>query len=124
MKNIKIFKFVSSSLICAIIDYLLYLIIVLFTNNVVLSNYSARFVSSIVNYNINKNVVFENKNNKTRYIIEYFILVIFIIIVNTIILKYLVDAGMNKYFTKIIIEGILFIFSYLIQKKIIFKKDK
>ena len=124
MKNIKIFKFVSSSLICAIIDYLLYLIIVLFTNNVVLSNYSARFVSSIVNYNINKNVVFENKNNKTRYIIEYFILVIFIIIVNTTILKYLVDAGMNKYFTKIIIEGILFIFSYLIQKKIIFKKDK
>ena len=124
MKNIKIFKFVSSSLICAIIDYLLYLIIVLFTNNVVLSNYSARFVSSIVNYNINKNVVFENKNNKTRYIIEYFILVIFIIIVNTIILKYLVDAGMNKYFTKIIIECILFIFSYLIQKKIIFKKDK
>lgn len=124
MKNIKIFKFVSSSLICAIIDYLLYLIIVLFTNNVVLSNYSARFVSSIVNYNINKNVVFENKNNKTRYIIEYFILVIFIIIVNTTMLKYLVDAGMNKYFTKIIIEGILFIFSYLIQKKIIFKKDK
>ena len=124
MKNIKIFKFVSSSLICAIIDYLLYLIIVLFTNNVVLSNYSARFVSSIVNYNINKNVVFENKNNKTRYIIEYFILVIFIIIVNTTMLKYLVDAGMNKYFTKIIIEGILFIFSYLIQKKIIFEKDK
>ena len=124
MKNIKIFKFVSSSLICAIINYILYLIIVLFTNNVVLSNYSARFVSSIVNYNINKNVVFENKNNKTRYIIEYFILVIFIIIVNTTILKYLVDAGMNKYFTKIIIEGILFIFSYLIQKKIIFKKDK
>ena len=124
MKNIKIFKFVSSSLICAIIDYLLYLIIVLFTNNVVLSNYSARFVSSIVNYNINKNVVFENKNNKTRYIIEYFILALFIIIVNTTILKYLVDAGMNKYFTKIIIEGILFIFSYLIQKKIIFEKDK
>ena len=124
MKNIKIFKFVSSSLICAIIDYLLYLIIVLFTNNVVLSNYSARFVSSIVNYNINKNVVFENKNNKTRYIIEYFILALFIIIVNTTILKYLVDAGMNKYFTKIIIEGILFIFSYLIQKNIIFKKDK
>ena len=71
----EILKFSLSSIISFIIDYFLCLLLVFTTRSVALSNIVARIVSSLVNYNINKKVVFKGKSNNS--FIKYYLLVIF-----------------------------------------------
>lgn len=119
----EIIKFSLSSLICFIIDYLLYTIFIFTSKNLVLSNILARVVSTTINYTINKNLVFENNKSKTKTIIEYFILAIIILAINTMILNVLINKlFLNKMLSKLIVEIFLFTISYIIQQRIIFKK--
>ena len=121
--NIKQFlKFTSMSFISFIIDYVLYSIILLITNNINISNILARLISSIINYNLNKKIVFNYNNKSYKPVYEYILLAIIILTINTIILNIIVNFGMNKFISKIIVEIILFIISFIVQKTIIFKK--
>lgn len=118
----QIIKYMLSSLFSFIVDYLMYTIFS-FIFNITLSNIFARIISSIVNYNINKNIVFKN-DSKYKSIIGYFSLVIIILLLNTLILNMFTNAfSINKYIAKVITEIILSIISYLTQKYIIFKKE-
>ena len=116
----EIIKFSCSSILCFTIDYIVYIILLTLSNNIILSNLTARFISSITNFTINKNIVFKEKKDLKKHIIKYFSLVIIIIILNTIILK-IISNIINPYFAKILTELILFILSFNIQKKYIFK---
>ena len=116
----EIIKFSCSSILCFTIDYIVYIILLTLSNNIILSNLTARFISSITNFTINKNIVFKEKKDLKKHIIKYFSLVIIIIILNTIILK-IISNIINPYFDKILTELILFILSFNIQKKYIFK---
>ena len=119
----QIIKFSFSSLMSFIIDYILYSMLILLTNNLIVANIIARAVSSITNYTINKKMVFKNKENTFKSAYKYFMLAIIILALNTILLKFFVNTiGMNALIAKIIVEFFLFIFSYTIQNKIIFKK--
>lgn len=121
----EIIKFSLSSLICFIIDYLLYTIFILASKNLVLSNIIARIISTTINYTINKNLVFENNKSKTKTILEYFSLAIIILTINTTFLNILVNKlFLNKMISKLIVEIFLFTISYIVQQRIIFKKDK
>lgn len=121
----EIFKFLMSSIISFIIDYLAYLIFIFITNNLVISNIIARIISSTCNYNINKRIVFNNKEQDHNQLLKYYVLASIILIFNTIILNFLVyKLLINKLLAKIITELILVTLSWLVQKKIIFyKKD-
>ena len=116
----EIIKFSCSSILSFTIDYIVYIILLTLSNNIILSNLTARFISSITNFTINKNIVFKEKKDLKKHIIKYFSLVIIIIILNTIILK-IISNIINPYFAKILTELILFILSFNIQKKYIFK---
>ncbi|MGM9878192.1 MAG: glycosyltransferase [Bacilli bacterium] len=108
----QIIKFSSISIISFIIDYLLYIFFNISTKKLELSNILSRLISSILNYNLNKNRVFKNKN-----IILYFIYVICILIINTIMLNIAVNYfSINIYLSKIMIELIIFIVSFCIKK--------
>ena len=120
IKKKEIFKFSFSSLICFIIDYSCYTLLLLIFKNIILSNIIARIISSIANFLINKNMVFKSNKNIKIEIIKYYFLVIIILIINTIILKIL-SSIINPYLSKIITELSLFILSFIIQKKFIFK---
>ena len=116
----ELIKFSFSSLICFIIDFIIYSLILTISKNIILSNIVARIISSITNFSINKNIVFKEKSNLKKQILKYFSLVIIILFLNTTLLK-LISHIINPYLSKLIIELILFILSYLIQKKYIFK---
>jgi len=121
---VEIFKFLISSMISFIIDYLLYILLLLTTNKLILSNIIARIISATVNYNLNKKIVFKNKNKNYNQILKYLLLAIVILTLNTSILSLLVNnLSLNKYLAKIITEIILISFSWLIQKKVIFTKE-
>ena len=121
----EIIKFSLSSITSFIIDYILFAILSLTTNKIILSNITSRIISSTINYILNKNIVFKNKDSKLTTLTKYILLAITILSLNTVILNILTkQLQINHLIAKIITEIILFILSWLIQKKIIFKLKK
>ena len=119
----EIIKYIFSSLSSFIIDYSLYTIFSILSGNLILSNIIARIISSIFNYNINKSLVFKSKKKTYKSALGYFSLVILILIINTLVLNLIVKFGINAYVGKLVVEAILFVFSFLIQKLFVFKEN-
>ena len=138
---LQLIKYVASSLTGFLIDWLLCLLLVnilpAFSFNflmfsgvngkVFFSSVIARIISSLVNYTINKKIVFGNKGRNT--LIKYTVLVIAVMILSssaTTALTQVVSAtGVNETaalaIVKPVVDTLLFIMNYFIQKKLIFK---
>ena len=68
-------------------------------------------------------MVFNSNNKQYKSLCEYIVLAICILFINTILLNIFVNIiGINVLISKIIVELILFIVSYIVQRKIIFKE--
>lgn len=118
-----ILKFSFSSLLSFIVDYLLYSVLFAFSGRIMLSNITARVFSSIFNFMLNKKVVFKNKENIYKTAVKYFLLAAGILAVNTLLLKTIVKYVIkNEYAAKIIVEVVLFFFSWAAQRSFVFKK--
>lgn len=88
--------------------------------NILVVNILSRLISSFWNYTLNKKIVFKEKNKSS--LLRYYLLVIVILLLNTAMLGILVNyLAMNKYLAKILVEFILFILSFFIQKIFVFK---
>ena len=121
----QILKFGLSSIMSFLIDYLLYILFNVFLNSITLANIFSRAISSTFNYLFNRNIVFKNKDSVLVSSLKYFVLVIFILVFNTLLLNLVVNKiNVDKYLAKIIIEFIFFFVSFFIQKKFIFKGKK
>ena len=127
----EIFKFCAASIICFLVDYALYCIGLVFTVSLgkglstVVSNVFARIVSSVLNFTLNKKVVFKRKGNTLKLAISYFMLALCILAGNTIVLKMFVEVfNIDTKIAKLITELIFFIISWFIQKFLIFKKQE
>lgn len=117
-----IFKFVFSSSICGIIDFSLLFLINALTSNLLISVILTRIISSLCNYFINKNIVFNSKKqaHQTTFF-KYYGLVIIIMLCNYLLLRFFTNyTAFSLLFSKIITEFVLFLFSYIIQHKFIF----
>ena len=116
-------KFIMSSIVSAIIDFSLLIILENIFHKLLLSVVISRIISSAINFTFNKNFVF-NSGKKTKLLkmlIKYYSLVVVIMILNYIILKILYGfLGINLIIAKIITEIILYSFSFIIQKRIVF----
>ena len=127
----EIFKFCAASIICFLVDYALYCIGLVFTVSLgkglstVVSNVFARILSSVLNFTLNKKVVFKRKGNTLKLAISYFMLALCILAGNTIVLKMFVEVfNIDTKIAKLITELIFFIISWFIQKFLIFKKKE
>lgn len=118
-----ILKFSFSSLLSFIVDYLLYSVLFAFSGRIMLSNITARIFSSIFNFMLNKKVVFKNKENIYKTAVKYFLLAAGILAVNTLLLNIIVKYVIkNEYIAKMIVEVVLFFFSWAAQRSFVFKK--
>ena len=115
----QLIHFLLSSMSSFILDYVIYVLLSL-NIGLVGANLIARLISANYNYFVNKSLVFHNKENLSKTIFKYYVLAIFVIIINTILLSLLVNIGLNKYVAKLIVEFVLFIVSFVIQKRYIF----
>ena len=119
----QIIKFSFSSITSFLLDYLMYSLMFLFTQNLELSNIIARIISGSANYTINKRFVFKDNSKKSKSFGQYVTLAIVILFLNTTLLKFMVNIlGLNAFISKIFVELILFILSWFIQKRVIFKE--
>ena len=93
-------------------------------DKIMISSYLARTISSIFNYIVNKNIVFKNNEKKNiKSMIMYFLLVIVnITISGTLVKKIYFFIHYNATFIKIVIDSLIFIINYFLQKFVIFKK--
>lgn len=116
----QIFRFIISSFSSFLIDYLVYSLMLCLGSDIILSNVIARIISANYNYFVNKLLVFNNKSKIDKTIFKYYLLAIVILLINTLLLSMLVGIGFNKYIAKLIVELVLFIISWIIQKRYIF----
>ena len=124
----QIIKFCTSSLLSFGIDFLIYSISLIMSGSILFSNAFARIISLHFNFFINKKFVFEeDKNTKTssKEYFSYLGLAAFIFVMNTLILRGIVETfNINAIIAKILTEVILFTLSYLVQKKLVFSREK
>lgn len=119
----EIIKFSFSSIISFIVDYLLFLTLFAFSHQLILSNVIARIISASINFYLNKRYVFQDDRSILKSLGSYFLLAGVILICNTFLLKVFVTFfSLYESIAKIVVEVIIFIVSWLVQKYIIFKK--
>ncbi|MCR5308801.1 MAG: bifunctional glycosyltransferase family 2/GtrA family protein [Bacilli bacterium] len=124
-------KFAMSSIIGFLVDFGLFaLLCAIFPDDMALktivANIIARIVASVVNFTINMFFVFKLKRGKTlKYAIKYFILAGVNMGLNTAFVALLVDvAGWNNMVAKLLVEAILFVASYIVQKIIVIRAKR
>ncbi|MDF2566559.1 MAG: glycosyl transferase family 2 [Oscillospiraceae bacterium] len=119
-------KFCTASSISAVLDFSLLFTFKTLTESLLFGVVVARIVSSVLNYYLNKKMVFKVKDiSLTQSAPKYFGLVLVIMIANYLLLSLLVqEAHIPVIAAKILTELILFNVSYIIQKRFIFKKEK
>ena len=119
-------KFILSSVTSAIIDFVLLLVFEKIFNNLLIAVILSRMISSILNFILNRNYVFENnQSNVVKTLIKYYALVIVILSFNYGILYVLYKVlKINLVISKIITEIVLYSFSFVVQKRVVFKKGR
>ena len=125
----EMFKFALSSLSSFIVDYLVYafflfvMMAVPISLRILLANGIARVTSSIFNYSTNKHLVFKNKDSVAKTGSGYFGLALGLFILDTLLIRLFYTAfGLNLLISKIVVGFLLFLVSWVIQKKVIFKE--
>ena len=124
-----ILKFALSSFSSFIVDYLVYALSILFLSfipsglRLILSNGLARVTSSIFNFSTNKKFVFKNKASSFKTGSGYFGLAVGLFILDTILIRLFSSGlGVNLLIAKILVGIMLFILSWTVQTRYIFKE--
>jgi len=121
----EIFKYSVSSFISFMTDYCLYSILLLLLGNglVVIANVGARIVSASINFFLNYKYVFKATESVYKCALKYIILALSVIVVNSSLLYILVEKmQQNAFASKIVVEIVMFILNWIIQRLIVFKK--
>ena len=120
----EILKFSASSFFGFLVDYAVYSLLLLFTDVLWGANVIARIVSATVNFTVNRRFVFHGNETVLKSAVKYFLLAAVILAGNTVVLSFLVNAGLHKLWAKLITEMFFFIFSWLIQRLLVFRNRK
>ncbi len=122
-----ILKFVSASVAAFVIDFLLLLLVRHLTRglgeelSLLVSVVSARVVSSLCNYHLNRRLVFAQGTRTS--ILKYYILAVTLLLLNYgLIWVFNVALPIPLAVAKIITELLLYPFSYIMQRRFVFAK--
>lgn len=128
-----IFAFAASSFASSLIDLLLFYLCISFltyvvpggTWNIVIATAAARVCSSLFNYNMNRQKVFRSGGRNS--IIKYYVLCVLQFAASAGLVSfvsYLFPAGsLGKTLIKAVIDVLLFLLSYQIQREWVFRKE-
>lgn len=115
-----ILKYIFSSLLATLIDYSVFFGLSSFVENVFVLTYAGRGASIIVNFLVNKKVVFKSNGDNVWQAVKYIILVIISGTLSSIGVYLLTQCGLALVWSKVIVESILFFFNFVCQKKFVF----
>lgn len=133
-------KFMGSSLVCVIVDQVLsnallhWIFPLLHINiqwslpmgirldNTSMANYSARLISAVLNFKLNKELVFKVKG-KRGAAFRYTVTAVVIVILSTLGIKALMRTGLSFTLAKIITDTVLYFVSYRLQQRWVFREE-
>lgn len=116
-------RFNISSLLTAAIDYIIFTICILSGYSILAGIICGRIIAGFVNFSINKKFVFKSDNNHFYAIIAYAMTVLLSGCIGWVCIEYMViTLSMNVYLAKVLIEILLYIFNFIIQRDFVFKK--
>ncbi|WP_058301085.1 bifunctional glycosyltransferase family 2/GtrA family protein [Gorillibacterium timonense] len=122
-----ILKFCSSSVLAALLDFVLVLLLQLLSGSLLLSVVGARACSSLFNYAMNRRFVFGDKQREavSSSAPKYFALVLLILGFNYgLMFLFHERIGVPLVAAKLLTEGILFAFSYWSQRTFVFRSAR
>ncbi len=125
----EIAKFSASSFLSFLTDYSLYSVLTLLTGEfggigLLASNVTARIVSSIVNFTLNRKFVFQSEIDLWKSALKYFSLAAAILIGDSVLLNMIVArTTLSPYVAKLITEFFFFVISWFVQHLFVFKKE-
>lgn len=118
-----IIKYLLVSIFSVLIDYGLFMLLMYTVHGVWIATYGARLCSSVVNFVLNRSFVFRaEKKHLVRQIVLYYIQVVVIAGLSAACvagLKMLVPE--HVLLCKIVVDTLLFLLNYFLQKKFIFR---
>lgn len=127
----RFFKFAFSGLGSFLIDFISFYILVNFMMNETSSDFIlfatiiARILSAVFNYGVNKRIVFQNQGSKTllKYVTLMFVQMMVSGLMTTLMseLTGQLDSTFWIAFIKLWIDFLLFLVSYQLQKRVVFK---
>ena len=125
----EILKFCSSSFVSFLVDYALYSVMVAIwgVGFVDYATVIARVVSASVNFTLNRTIVLNEKEKEPllKSILKYALLAVTILVANTLLIHLLTKVlGWNPYLSKILVEIVLFITNWLVQRNLVYYKKK
>lgn len=123
-------KFIVSSLLSFIIDWGIYTILINYVFNglfyktgIFYATAIARLVSSMFNFFANKISVFNSNESTKTTMIKYYVLVVFQMLASWLLVSLLFNKlNINSSILKPFVDAVLFIISYQIQNKWVFKE--
>lgn len=123
------FSFIFTSIGCTLLDLLIFTLLARlilpmdFRYRILVATAVARVISATVNFIVNKNVVFHKKGHIVSSATKYFCLAVVQMFISAKSVELFVGLlGWHETIVKAIVDTILFIVNYFIQKKFIFKK--
>lgn len=131
--SIKIYKeplkFLLASITCAILDLAMFSIIISVLNNNILvlvsiATISARIISGILNFVLNRIWSFQNFNSLKPQFLKYFVLYIMILLSSIFFVSLFSFLPIHLTIIKIIVDGLLFIVSFIVQKNWVFQSQR
>ena len=91
-------------------------------DNTSLANYTARFFSAVLNFRLNRDLVFKVKGGKGTAL-RYTATAVCIIILSTLGIKGLGQLGMAPWLAKLIVDTLLYFLSYRVQRQWVFRGE-
>lgn len=120
-------KYLIVAISSFVVDILLFTIFnaffskIISDESIIIATILARIISSLYNYHCNSKFVFLKGNKKM--LVKYFELVIIQMITSSLLVYLINKLFIGTYATviKIIVDALIFIANYIIQKKVVFK---
>lgn len=121
-----VIKYSISSLLASIIDHIIFFIAFSFGMPIIMATYTARVFSCIVNFLVNKKLVFAKNGQVVLQFIKYIILAVISGGISGIFVMGLVDIFGEKFVItiKALVEILLYFFNYEVQRMIVFTGNK
>lgn len=114
----RIFRFCASSLACTAVDYLIYTLLLAWLAPAA-AYVLARIASACLNYQLNRRVVF-HRGGSVKSALSYAVLVLIVMALGSGGVTLICSFGVNKIVSKLIMDLILFILSFTMQRKFVF----
>ncbi|MCP5045829.1 MAG: GtrA family protein, partial [bacterium] len=119
----QLLRYAFSSMITSFFDFIVFTLTFKLTSNIMVSLLIARFVvGSLLNYVINRRLVFHSQTRVISSLLKYYLALIVMSIISYLLINRTMEhLGTSVIIAKVMVETILFAFTFLIQRDFVFQ---